>query len=264
MSFDICDTSFCPAPHCDRLRRSCTFPHKGSNFLGGTNVFTMVLNLPKTSTQPLGRPRHCPFCDSTILQKWGRTSKPLKDLDCQRAEVHRYRCTDCSRTFRTYPPGIERSSRSKRLRTLAAFTWALGLSLDSVVSVFQGLGLELSRTTIWRDGRKMSAHHRYPDHDRMVTVLGVENKHSTSYKGAFDLEQKSTRTQEMRREKIPAFLEDEEITLILKVGQMDVSLGVVDIDGPRAAREWLQTLAQEFGMEINTPTNSSHPRFRNE
>ena len=193
----------------------------------------------------------------------GRASKPLKDLDHQKAEVHRYRCTDCSRTFRTYPPGIARSGRSNRLRTLAAFTWALGLSLDSVVDVFQKLGLEMSRTTIWRDGKTMIDQNRFIDHDRMVTVLGVEKRIPKTYEAYLYPQQFSSFSQKISAEIKPSFLQAEEITLILLVGQIYVSIGVVDINGPRAAREWLQTLAQEFGMEINTTTKSTPARLLN-
>jgi len=225
-------------------------------------MYTMVMNLPNLDYQRISRPRSCPHCKSTILQKWGRASKPLKDLDQQQAEVHRYRCTDCSKTFRTYPPGIERSSRSKRMRSLAGFTWALGLSLDSVVDVFQCLGVEMSRTTIWRDGHTTITKNRNAGRDRIVTVHSIQTLEANDGSAIFTENNQAPHNDNSLRAR-PSFLDGEEITLILNIGRRYILLGVIDIDGPRAAREWLQALAGEFGMEVNISTKPSNNRYLN-
>jgi DNA-directed RNA polymerase subunit RPC12/RpoP len=113
------------------------------------------VRMPDIQTSPNARPRQCPYCGSYILQRWGRIAKPVRDTHELEVEVHRYRCCDCGRTFRAYPQGVDRSERSIRLRNLAALTWALGLSLEKVVHLFTTFGVNLSRTTIWRDGQKM-------------------------------------------------------------------------------------------------------------
>jgi hypothetical protein len=69
--------------------------------------------------------------------------------------VHRYRCTDCGSTFRAYPEGVDRADRTLRLRQFAALAWMLGLSLEEVITGFETFELTLSRTTIWRDGRRL-------------------------------------------------------------------------------------------------------------
>jgi hypothetical protein len=160
------------------------------------------------------------------LQRWGRISKSLLDLQTRELEIHRYRCTDCARTFRSYPPGVGRVSRSRRIRKLAALIWALGLSLDHVVSVFQDLGIELSRTTVWRDGQTIAPFLRKTDRSREVNFLNPG----------------SPRAQKL--------MQRDEIILILQVGYVHLALGIVDEDGPYSARRWLETLADEIGLEV--------------
>lgn len=151
----------------------------------------------------------------------------MLDLHTREMVIHRYRCTDCKRTFRSYPPGVDRVSRSRRIRTLAAITWALGLSLDSVVDVFRDLGLELSRTTIWRDGQNIAPFFRFNGSARAITLFGEED---------------------MYRQK-SLFVADE-VTLILKLGDLKLRMGIIDEDGPYSAKRWLESLAEEAGLEV--------------
>ena len=78
------------------------------------------LRLPQVKTQPQKRPRTCPNCNSYILQRWGRITKPVRDTHELEVEIHRYRCCDCGKTFRAYPEGVDRAERSTRMRQLAA------------------------------------------------------------------------------------------------------------------------------------------------
>lgn len=134
------------------------------------------LRLPEFNTRPKERPKRCPHCGSYILQRWGRIHKPVLDTHELQVEVHRYRCTDCGRTFRAYPKGVDRSERSLRLRRLAALTWALGLSLEEVVRVFKSFDVDLSRTTVWRDGQEMVERLPQGRKTRQVRTLSAGEK----------------------------------------------------------------------------------------
>ena len=134
------------------------------------------LRLPQVETEPGKRPRTCPYCSSYILQRWGRITKPIRDTHELEVEIHRYRCCDCGKTFRAYPEGVDRAERSQRMRQLAALAWAMGLSLESVVGVFTSFGVNLSRTTIWRDGQEMAAHLPGGRRSRFVRVLNTAQK----------------------------------------------------------------------------------------
>ncbi len=120
------------------------------------------IRMPDVETRLDQRPGMCPRCGSAILQRWGVITKPVRDTHELEIEVHRYRCTDCCSTFRAYPKGVDRADRTLRLRRLAALAWVLGLSLEEIIAGFDTFDLVLSRTTIWRDGR------------RLVSKLGVK------------------------------------------------------------------------------------------
>ncbi len=196
-------------------------------------MFTMVMNFPSIKTKTAARPRSCPHCDSSILQRWGRISKSLLDPHLKELEIHRYRCTNCGRTFRSYPPGVDRVNRSRRIRTLAAITWSLGLTLDEVVKLFQNMGVELSRTTIWRDGQALDPYYRLHNACRAINILGEDESPDQTK------------------------IDKDEITLILELGQVKLALGIVDEEGPYSTRSWLESLAAEAGLELTVSPRSS-------
>ncbi len=185
------------------------------------------LRLPDFEARPKSRARRCPHCGSYILQRWGRITKPVRDTHELEVEVHRYRCCDCLATFRAYPEGVDRTGRTRRLRQLAALTWALGLSLDEVATIFNTFGMSLSRTTIWRDGKEIVA--RLPEgrRSRLVQVLSTNNGDGwiDAHQGGVVL------LLELKRHK-KVFLE--------LVGETD----------PRSAQTWLAPLVGELGLEL--------------
>jgi DNA-directed RNA polymerase subunit RPC12/RpoP len=115
----------------------------------------ILLRLTKTDSNSLERPNECPYCGSQILQRWGQVSKPVKDPQDLMTVIYRYRCEDCQRTFRHYPDGVDRSDYSSGIRKLAALIWALGLSYRDIISIFEDIGINLSRSTVWREGQEL-------------------------------------------------------------------------------------------------------------
>ena len=107
--------------------------------------------LPQVKLHPDTRPPACPHCGSILLHRHGAVAKPIKDLYVSEVVALRYRCTDCGRTFRHYPEGVDQHDQSLRLRGLAALSWALGLSLRSTSHLLAAMGRELSRMSVWRD-----------------------------------------------------------------------------------------------------------------
>ena len=107
--------------------------------------------LPEVNKYPDARPLSCPNCAGVAFHKHARLQKPIKDLYIERVTVVRYKCVDCGGTFRSYPDGVDGHTQSKRLRAVAALSWALGLSHRSVGHLLTALGCELSRMCSWRD-----------------------------------------------------------------------------------------------------------------
>jgi DNA-directed RNA polymerase subunit RPC12/RpoP len=134
----------------------------------------LTLRLPDVKLAPTTRPAACPTCAWKRLMRWGILTKRVRDPKLQQVAVHRYRCCRCQHSFRVYPNGIDRATQTRRLRHLAAITWALGLSLRSVVTVFAAFGLELSRMSVWRDGQDFASEIRQQRQGRPVRVLGLD------------------------------------------------------------------------------------------
>ena len=115
----------------------------------------VILQLPKTETEPNGRPRECPYCGSHILQRWGRVTKPIKAQNDRTVLIYRYRCNECKKTFRDYPEGVDQCVHARGIRQLAALLSALGMSYRQITEVLQGYGIEVSHTTVWREGKTL-------------------------------------------------------------------------------------------------------------
>ena len=85
-----------------------------------------------------------------ILHKHGEVSKSVKDIYMDEVAAMRYRCVDCKREFTRFPPDVDRSEHSIRLRAVMSLMWALGLSHRSVGCVLTALGYLASRMSSWR------------------------------------------------------------------------------------------------------------------
>lgn len=185
------------------------------------------LRLPDFSTRPLARPRRCPHCGCYILQRWGKIVKPVRDTHELQVEVHRYRCTECGRTFRAYPKGIDRGERTKRMRQMAALTWALGLSLQKVVHLFSSFGVQLSRTTIWRDGQILVTGLPEGDRRERAKFLGVGTN--------------------------PLWVDKHQggVILVIEVKQnTKVLFEIMNEEDPSVVRQWLFPIVNGLGLEM--------------
>jgi DNA-directed RNA polymerase subunit RPC12/RpoP len=183
--------------------------------------------LPEVNAHPNRRPNICRYCGSGILQRWGRISKPVRDTHDLEVEVHRYRCCECRRTFRAYPEGVDRSDRTLRLRHLAALAWALGLSLEEVVTLFDSFGIELSRTTVWRDGQEMV--HQMPDGRRMQ-LAQVLNSYGEN-----------------------TWIQDHQggVVVVLELKRRKkVLLELTGEDDPNLVHNWLTPIAENLGLQL--------------
>jgi hypothetical protein len=113
------------------------------------------------------------------------------------------------------------------LRQFAALTWALGLSLEQVVSVFEDFGVNLSRTTVWRDGQEIIP--RLPDsrRARLVRMLDPENS--------------------------GVWIEDHQggVIIILELKRKKkVLLEMVEEDDIQEVRHWLEPIARELNLNL--------------
>ena len=193
----------------------------------------VLIQLPTVNPTAVVRPRECPYCGCELLQRWGAVRKPLRDTDFEAVQAYRFRCSECARTFRHYPQGVDRADLSQRLRCLAALAWSMGLSLRGVGIIFSafGEGLRVSRMSVWRavqeKGEELHRQAKAHQHKHNVRVLGVD--------GAW------------------VRLNGQTTGVMVAVDMGDgriVSMEVVDEHDPAAVCRWLKPLVEEFGVEV--------------
>ena len=187
----------------------------------------VVLQLPTVKRKTETRPRHCPYCQGEILQRWGKSKKPVRDNRYRSVQVYRYRCCSCRRTFRHYPQGVDQADQSLRLRKLAAIYWVMGMSLRSVALALTPFGIKLSHMSVWRDLQEQAELKEQQYHWQPVRVLGVD--------GAYPL---------LSGKKPPVL-----IAVDLGDGR-PVAIGQVDESNPQAVRRWLEPLVKRLGVSV--------------
>ena len=186
----------------------------------------VTLCLPVVKAFAENRPSQCAYCGSSLLQRWGKVERAVKDPHVHQALLYRYRCTDCGRTFRHYPEGLTSARQSQRLVQLAVLCWVLGLSLRGTSAILSVFPVELSHTSIWWDVQALSARlkRRLP---RQVRVLGVDGVY-------------------------PKLHGQEQPTLIaVDLGSgKPVALGAISEQDWRAVVKWLKPLVKALGVEV--------------
>ena len=187
----------------------------------------ITLRLIAVNSQPEGRPSSCVYCGHLMLQKWGTVIKPIRDSQLTRVMAHRYYCTKCHRTFRDYPPGIERADQSLRLQQLAALCWQFGFSTRNVSGLFNAFGVDLAHMSVWRDVQQRAASLCQKQPRPAMRVLGLDGVYGR--------------------------VAGQPYTVTVAVdpgnGQL-ISLAQVDEHSVEQVVAWLKPLVMELGIEV--------------
>jgi DNA-directed RNA polymerase subunit RPC12/RpoP len=188
----------------------------------------VLLRLPELANGLDERPRQCPHCGGQILQRWGRVARRVQDTDGEGLEIYRYKCGSCKRTFRGYPPGLDQSNQTQRVRYLASLAWALGLSSREVAEFLQRLGVDMSHVTIWRYGQEMLVSNCDPD------VEYPERKYS------------------LDKDYIRHISPRLGVVILIDLGNERYEvLGTVDEFNPREVKAWLEPLLEGSDIQVS-------------
>ena len=115
------------------------------------------LLVPQVKPLPADRPKACPWCQSTLLQRHQTVPKAVIDTQLRETQAVRYRCTTCRRTFRYYPEGVSHYRQSRRVMGLAVLLWTLGLSEWATSHVLHALEAGIHRSSVHRDRLRAGA-----------------------------------------------------------------------------------------------------------
>ena len=187
----------------------------------------ILIRLPEVSIQSNDRPGNCPYCGHQILQRWGRVTKPVKDKRKILAVIYRYRCQKCKRTFRDYPDDIDRSNHARGIRRLAALLWALGMSYREIIRMLEKNKINLSRSTIWREGQEITAQLS----GKKIRQVRQEYRIDKTY--------------------IPKVSNNFGLVLAVDLGDDDyIILGTLNEHNPTYVTSWLRPLVEGTNIEI--------------
>lgn len=188
----------------------------------------VMLSLPETQNTCDDRACKCPYCGGHSIQKWGRSYRNSSYTNGQVDTIQRYRCGDCSGTFRVYPGIMGRSSQSNLIRRIAAIAWSVGMSLREVVATFEGSGFELSHTTVWREGKKI------------FKQIEQQVADSPGQKYVIDINF------------VPRYSNGLGVVLAVDIGKRKpIVLGTVNEHDPRIVRNWVDSLVQESDIKVS-------------
>ena len=187
----------------------------------------ITLRLSAVNSHPEDRPAHCRYCGHAVLQKWGTVTKPVRDSRMTQVLVQRYYCTQCHRTFRHYPTGIERADQSQRLQQLAALCWQFAFSTRQTSGLFNAFGVVLAHMSVWRDVQKWADALRQRKPRPGLCVLGVDGVYG----------------------RVAGQPHAATVAVDLGNGQV-VALAQMDEHSVEQVVEWLKPLVTELGIEV--------------
>jgi transposase-like protein len=111
------------------------------------NTYAEVVKA-NTYAEPLACPT--PGCLGLDFRIRQTTCRRVRDVGAGVILVRRYRCASCGRTFRFYPPGIDRAHTTKPWRSIALMLYAMGLSYGAVARALTRLGYPLSKGAVYK------------------------------------------------------------------------------------------------------------------
>ena len=111
----------------------------------------LQLLLPRVVVTEFELPTECPYgkCHGRHFEPHQEVTKPVRDTMYETVPARRYRCLRCQRTFRVYPQGITHDHTSQRVKGLAVMLYLLGLSYGAVSLALEGLGVIMSKTSVY-------------------------------------------------------------------------------------------------------------------
>ena len=134
------------------------------------------LILPVVKPNTFETPRKCadPKCRGKRFIMRQEVKKKVRDMKYSEVIARRYECARCQRTFRVYPAGVSHKQISQRMSGLAITLYLLGLSYGAVAILMGSLGIDLSKTSVYRIVQ--AAAEKVPGMKQKELLKGYETK----------------------------------------------------------------------------------------
>lgn len=184
----------------------------------------VTLHLPEVKAAAEKRSMKCPHCGGAILQRWGSVVKGVIDPQLKEVSIYRYRCMQCNKTFRDYPPGITAADQTDRMRFLCALMWKIGASLRQTTGLIGIWQATVCHMTVWRDIQWAALRRPRKAKVRVAGLDGFYCKVKGKQKG---------------------------LMVMLDMGDgQPVELAEVVEENSEKVLEWLLPLATQYGVEV--------------
>jgi len=112
------------------------------------------VQLPQVKPDEQNRPEQCPYCGGPHFKPHGQKGegKQVRDLEHDEVRSYRHTCMRCQRTFRVYPPGVNKGAQqTARLKAMSVLLYVLGLSYGGVADFLSALGVPIGKTTVYEN-----------------------------------------------------------------------------------------------------------------
>jgi hypothetical protein len=110
---------------------------------------------------------------------------------------------------------------------MAALAWVLGLSSRDVVETFSQLGIDLSRMTVWREGRELAKQLEASQNQEILKKYVLDRLYLPGISSRFG------------------------VVLVIDAGDgKRIVLGTVDEFNPRTVKSWLEQLVKDTGFQV--------------
>jgi transposase-like protein len=112
----------------------------------------LKLILPVVEPETYPEPKKCPRpgCSGKHFLVFQEVKKNTRDSVYEEVKARRCKCLSCGHTFRVYPQGVDGGQVSERIKGMAVMLYLLGLSYGAVVLMLEALGIDLSKSSVYR------------------------------------------------------------------------------------------------------------------
>ncbi len=201
------------------------------------------VRLPKVQPETIQPPTHCPYpdrkhpkqlCAGTKFKLHQfNCQKPVRDTRYGQVPVRRYRCLQCRRTFRVYPPGVSSAQQSDTLKSLSVLLYILGLSYQGVADLLEALTQPVCKSTVYNNvqaagERAIQVRQQWLTQSQTkVEVLGIDFTH----------------VKRLGQDTLVAVA-----TSILSGAPLDCE--IIEDESAQTVTRWIRELAESVGAEV--------------
>jgi len=141
----------------------------------------LIVYLPQVKPETVVMPAACPHCGGQVFKEHGQKghAKALRDLRYAQVQSQRIKCLRCQRTLRIYPVGVSQAQQSDQLKGMSVLLYVLGVSYGGVSDFLGALGVEISKTSVYRNVQAAGLQSRHQQRDereqgQRQTVIGSD------------------------------------------------------------------------------------------